>query len=121
MRVVIYANDFEPITVVELAPWAFEYLERYGRVTLPVQPRTVTRLKPTDPISADLRYYLVRLCAERLVFGRGRETLLLRTADEEAALLLQSAFLPGQQAAVRGAERKAFTQGFLSALNALGE
>lgn len=36
MRTVLYTFEFEPITVIELKPWAEQYLLAHSRVRLPV-------------------------------------------------------------------------------------
>ena len=61
----------------------------------------------------------VEIFAERIV-RRGREHMMLFTRDEESALLLKCAFLPGQQAGLQKREREAFVRGFLEALANVG-
>ena len=46
---------------------------------------------------------------------------MLFTHDEETALQMKAAFLPGQLGAIQGMQRNAFAQGFLTALRKLGE
>ena len=58
--------------------------------------------------------------AERFI-RRGQEYMMLVTRDEENALLLKCAFLPGQQAGLQERERTAFTRGFLDALARVGK
>jgi hypothetical protein len=118
MRAVLYASDFEPITVIDLPEFAMEYLEKYRFVRLPVlRPPQTT---PWDEASMpEPNFPLVKIWAERLRHPRG-EHLMLFTEDEEMALLLKSTFLPGQRSALHDVERRAFAQGFLNALQHLG-
>lgn len=119
MRAVLYTEDFEPITVLELNALAMSYLDARENVNLAIYPAM-----PTLPYLAELpvlegpRY--VTIWREKFVRNR-REAFLLFTRDDENALLLKSAFLPGQLAAVRNAERSAFARGFLTAIARLGE
>ena len=47
---------------------------------------------------------------------RGQTHWMLFTNDEESAMLLKSAFLPGQQKEVQMREQQAFAKGFWSAI-----
>lgn len=118
MRAVLYTFDLEPITVLELPAEAMRYLRKEGAVNLQViEPLSFgIHLDPSTPVT--LKY--VRIVAEPLR-RREHETLMLFTADEESALLLKAAFLPGQHSAVRERERRAFAKGVLVAFTKLGE
>lgn len=118
MRVVIYATDFEPITVIELTRFAVEYLEAHGRVSLAVQlPASFMPCINED--APQISFRQVDIWAERLRFPNG-EHLMLFTRNEEAALQLKSAFLPGQRAALQQSQADAFAKGFFDALQRLG-
>lgn len=119
MRVVIYANDFEPITVIELSNFAYDHMVKYGFVRLAVM-KPVSFVRPTDNLVMDDQCWVVELIAERLIRGR-HETLMIFTSDEEAALMLKSAFLPGQRASLQDRERDAFVKGFFKAINMAGK
>ena len=114
MRVVLYTNDFEPITVIELPSFAEEYLRRYGAVRLAVILPLSMYTRDTDPPNKS-GCRTVRIHSERF-WRNGAEHTILFTADEESALLLKSAFLPGQQSELNERERNAFARGFLEAL-----
>lgn len=119
MRAVLYTDDFEPITVLELSQQACGYLERTGIVNLAVIPPVQLHWEESGEITGNsIRQVCIR--AELFVYRRKR-TLLLFTSDDENALLLKSAFLPGQIAQVRENERSAFARGFLTAIAGLGE
>lgn len=113
MRVVLYADDMEPITVIDLPEFATRYLNEHGMVRIAVQmpvivtPQAASQMLPSLPI--------VTIMSERFI-RRGQEHMMLFTNDEESALLLKCAFLPGQQAGLQERERKAFASGFLEAI-----
>lgn len=114
MRSVIYTEDFEPITVIELSEFMKTELERRGSVNVPVyRPMPM----PPEPWNGqpDRCAWYVRLEAD-VLYRRGRKTMFVFAKDEETALLLKSAFLPGQQGSLRKLERRAFAQGFLRAM-----
>ena len=118
MRVVLYADDMEPITVIDLPEMAEGYLNKRGMVRLAVMlPPTLSVLAAQYPPERD-GMKTVEIFAERIV-RRGREHMMLFTRDEESALLLKCAFLPGQQAGLQERERDAFARGFLKALAAV--
>lgn len=118
MRTVLYAHDMEPITVLELTPWAADFLEKHGEVRLAVIPPIETRVRPPTEM-LEYRSWQVRLTAEWFVRRRERHMFVF-TADEENALLLKAAFLPGQRGALREREQAAIAEGFLRAFSLLG-
>lgn len=119
MRVVLYADDMEPITVIDLPEKAERFLNERGIVRLSVMlpPMLSVLSQQEPPARADLK--TVTIFADRF-FRRGREHMMLFTRDEESALLLKCAFLPGQQAGIQERERTAFARGFLEALARVG-
>lgn len=108
---VLYTNDLEPITILELSPHLRDHLMTYGNVTLPIQEPV--RLLPHDGLEpiVGAGFRTVRIVAERLRF-RNRASLLLFTADEESALLIKPAFLPGQQNELTRIRHQSFAEGF---------
>lgn len=114
---VLYTDDLEPITVLELPALAREILEEQGRVTLHV-PEPPAWLPEGGPVSAYVPPRTVRIRAELLRRG-ARRHLMLFTEDDEAALLLRAAFLPGQRRELQSRERDAFAAGVLRALREL--
>lgn len=115
MRAVLYADDMEPITVIELSAMTEGFLNKYGMVQLAVRvpPALSLWAEQQAPMVSD---WSVRIFSERF-FRNGREHRMLFTHDEESALLLKCAFLPGQQTILQERERAAFARGFLDALN----
>ena len=115
-RVVLYAANFEPITVINLQDCVWQYLHRYGCVNLEIfdEPSTsISYEPPTYTVSC------VHIIAEKLVRGN-QETLMLFTTDEESALKLKSAFSPGLQSTVNQLKSNAFAHGFMSEMKKLG-
>lgn len=119
MRVVLYADDMEPITVIELSALAEGYLNERGIVRLAVMlPPMLSVLEAQQaPARGDCK--TVTIFAERFV-RHGRDHMMLFTRDEESALLLKCAFLPGRRAGLQEREREAFARGFLAALARVG-
>ena len=120
MRVVIYATDFEPITVVELSDFAMKHLEKHGRVPLAISLPPI--LVPSTLNGTPDRYdsWQVNIWAERLNF-HGNNHLMLFTRDEESALLLKATFLAGQRSSLQELERGSYARGFLRALQNIGQ
>lgn len=119
MRCVIYANDMEPLTIVELSEFAEAYLWRHGRVILEVRTLAVREVINNIPTSFDHEFRSVRLYAD-LFYRHGKKHLIICTDDEESALLLKCVFLPGQYGQLHELERKAFAKGFMDAWQRLG-
>lgn len=118
MRAVLYTDDMEPITVVSLPEYARDYLEECGIVNIPVCPPLTSYLEDIEA-PPKITYNVVTIRAEIMVRNSRRHTLLF-TNDDESALLLKSAFLPGQQATINGIKREEFARGFLEAIRVLG-
>ena len=101
MRVVLYADDMEPITVIELPRLAESYLKEkgYARLVVPLALPSLTIAQAATTVT--IRTVGIR--AERFI-RKGQTHLILFTCDEESALLLKCAFLPGQMAEVQDQE-----------------
>jgi hypothetical protein len=117
-RVVLYADDMEPITVLELEDRVMHYLSEVGSVKLAVLSPPQF-LHHTSAVSEIERPRIVRIVAEK-IRRHGNEHFMLFTHDEESALLLKAAFLPGQRSALQDEQRTAFASGFLNALQRMG-
>ena len=103
MNVVLYTNDFEPITVLELPQWLLEQLERQGSVRVAVlrPPRTVLQSEPVNFESLEV----VTIYCERLQWKDGTVKPVLVTDDEELALTLRPEWLPGQRQRVQSYQK----------------
>lgn len=99
MNVVLYTNDFEPITVLDLPQWLLEQLEQQGSVRVAVlRPPTV--MPPTEPVNFAPPDVVTIYC-EKLRWKDGRIKPVLITHDEELALTLKPEWLPGQRQRVQ--------------------
>lgn len=119
MRHVLYTADMEPITVVELSPHMEQLLRERGVVRLPAPAQTsysTCRVSRGAPVRE--KYDVVNVFAEALIH-RGQRHMMLFVDDEETALLLKSAFLPGQRRAVSDVRARGQAEGFIKALQAL--
>ena len=98
MNVVIYTEDFEPITVIDLPVWLLEQMERVGAVRVAVmQPTRYTA--STEPPDFE-QPQIVTIYCERLCWKDGTTKPVLITYDEELAMTLRPEWLPGQRQAV---------------------
>jgi hypothetical protein len=121
MRVVLYTHDLEPITVIDLKPWAHEFLVSQGSVRMAVHRPAAAMMSNANALPCDyqMNAWFVEITAE--VIRRGmHESLMLFTDNEEAALLLKSELLPGQIRDSRELQKVAFAKGFMHAIDSLG-
>lgn len=119
MRAVLYAYDLEPITIIDVPHGAMDYLRKHGIVKIDV-PTYQGVMPMTLGEAFNCQHKIVVIRAEKFVFGN-QETMMLFTHDEETALQMKAAFLPGQLGAMQDMQRNAFAYGFLTALRKLGE
>ena len=115
MREVLYTDDLEPITVLELPPALSRLLDQHDRIRLPALDM-LSFAKVTADHMPTWRTVAIRAEPLRL---RGLTKRLLFTADDESALLLRSVFLPGQQRAVNELKDRARGEGMLEMLHFL--
>lgn len=116
VRAVLYTDDMEPITVLELSGQARHLIEKHGVVVLSV----IESISCLDQAGWKCpRPRKVAIRGEAFV-RRGVAHLMLFTQDEESALLLKSAFLPGQRRELADQRAQAFGEGFLRALMEVG-
>lgn len=115
MQAVLYTNDFEPITVLDIPKWMWDRLMCGDTVHIPVMRPFIFRSMPhISPIDCD-NAIAVHITGE-MMKRRGKQSLMLFTENDEHALLLRSDFLPGQRGELQSRERGAFARGFLDAL-----
>lgn len=103
MKTVIYTEDMEPITIIDLPLDLIEIGEAHQYINVPV-PIKLDRsfFNPADPITEV--YRVVTLRFERLKrfnsLNRLIETHIVTTNHDEFALALTPSWLPGQQCMV---------------------
>ena len=119
MNVVLYTDDMEAITVIDVPLWGMKMLRENQFFNVPLPPRQITY--PHGPFTEgppvlDLAY--VTIWAEQF-YRKGKMRWLLFTCDDELALALRSEVLPGQQRAHQEQYRQGFVSGFLRALQAM--
>lgn len=126
MRVVVYADDFEPITVIKLDQWAVDFLRTTDRICLYTEPDWMLDVwEPEDePISMKIMHVVLHAVWFHRR-GRWGDTdrnagLILMADDHENALQLRSIFLAGQQRLVREREDIAFARGALTMFGRMG-
>jgi hypothetical protein len=103
MRVVLYTDDFEPITVLDLPLWLLEQLERQGQVRVAVlRPPQFAMNTGNIPVGSVEGPDVVTIYCEKLRWKDGTTKPILVTYDEELALALRPDWLPGQTQAVQG-------------------
>ena len=88
-RAVLYSNDLEPLTVIELSESDRAKLMDYGCLL------RETQSWPSRGLAVDC----IRIVAEKIVRG-GRESFMLFTPDRGNAMRLPLTLLPGQQRAM---------------------
>lgn len=104
MNVVLYTNDFEPITVLDLPQWLLEQLERQGSVRVAVlKPVMLENTKV--PVGSVEGPQVVTIYCERLRWKDGSVKPVLVTDDEELALTLRPEWLPGQRQRVQSYQK----------------
>ena len=102
MNVVLYTQDFEAITVLDLPQWLLEQLERQGAVRVAVmRPVQFAQLDNSIPVGSVEGPQTVTIYCEKLRWKDGSVKPILVTNDEELALTLRPHWLPGQQATVQ--------------------
>lgn len=107
MNVVLYTNDFEPITVLDLPMWLLDQLERQGAIRVAVQDSVrvnIAKESWSEPwMVPNLK--TVTIYCERLRWRDGTTKPVLITPDEELALTLRPEWLPGQRQRVQSYEK----------------
>lgn len=98
MNVVIYTEDFEPITVIDLPVWLLEQMEKQGAVRVAVMrpPQLAPAELPGDFEAPPI----VTIYCEKLRWKDGTTKPILITYDEELAMSLRPEWLPGQRGAI---------------------
>lgn len=106
MNVVLYTQDFEPITVLDLPQWLLEQLERQGAVRVAVlRPIQLGQVDARIPVGSVEGPDVVTIYCERLHWKDGTVKPILVTDDEELALTLKPEWLPGQRQRAQSYEK----------------
>jgi hypothetical protein len=107
VNIVLYTDDFEPITILDLPLRTIEIGRKSRMVHVPVRRRLVVGdLHPDAPIRS--RQNICTIEFQPLIWRRGEEPKwVMTTRDEELALLLRPGWLPGQQGAINQLEERA--------------
>lgn len=87
MNVIIYTQDFEPITVIDLPMWVLDNLEKHGRA----------RIKAGSSEGADVKYEVVDIYCAKIRWIDGSLKPILVTPDEVIFLKAKASWLPGQK------------------------
>ena len=93
MNVVLYTNDFEPITVVDLPRWLLDTCEQRGFVKISVP----------QPTKSEPDMLVVK--SKKIAWFDGSVKSFLTVDDEVVALALRPGWLPGQTQVVQMTER----------------
>lgn len=105
MNVVLYTQDFEPITVLDLPQWLLEQLERQGAVRVGVFRPVQFGAGDGVPVGSVEGPDVVTIYCERLHWKDGTVKPILVTDDEELALTLKPEWLPGQRQRAQSYEK----------------
>jgi hypothetical protein len=105
MNVVLYTQDFEPITVLDLPLWLLEQLEKQGAVRVAVLRPVQFGENPNVAIGSVEGPETVTIYCEKLRWRDGTLKTILVTHDEELALALRPHWLPGQVATVQSYQK----------------
>jgi hypothetical protein len=115
MNIVLYTDNFEPITVLDLPLWAIEMAERRGSVR--VAAMDPPKVEFSDTAIVQMRIAVIR--AEPMRWKDGSRKTILVTDDEEVALMLKPSWLPGQRGSIQNYHQtiRAFAQAFMRGLS----
>ena len=115
MKVVIYTEELEPITVVDLPMWAIDAMKDGRKITIPVWNLEPFRT-PIQGEPLEVEFPHVVVWAERWE-RNGRIAHIILTNHEVLALKLRSDVLPGQLAEHQAQFRRGFITALLAGLS----
>lgn len=97
MRIVIYDEYLEPLTVVSIPGLTDRDIEEHGRFyRLAVPEPFLPTWKPEEITTTMTKVKVVELSFEQIV-RKGRRAWMVFTKQDEWAMLLDSCLLPGQR------------------------
>lgn len=101
MNIVLYTQDFEPITVIDLPLWLLETAEREGAVKVavkrPITPDFIEKVAVGTVEGPEC----VTIRAMRIQWYDGTIKTVYYTKDDVMALTLKPEWLPGQRLQVQ--------------------
>ena len=102
MNIVLYTQDFEPITVIDLPMWLLDKVDSEGYVKVAVPKRLdIKNIAESAASGSPLKelYDTITIVGTRLYWRDNTpRTIYTTTAkDEELALVLKPNWLPGQR------------------------
>jgi hypothetical protein len=114
-QTVIYTEEMEPICIINMKTEWYDYLEKQARIRFHVS-KPFNFIYPDDA-TISFTPEIVEVVPHMIIRPDIRaKYLMLTTPNETEALLMDGAFLPGQTRQINEQKRKAFMQGFMSAL-----
>lgn len=116
MRTVIYTDDMEPITVIDLPYQAYTIYKPYWRVPIMEDISIENFSLAESAIPATFKF--VDICRETFI-RKGKKHPFFFSNDEEFALLMEPCALPGQIKYIRDENKRKYIQGFLAGVCAV--
>jgi hypothetical protein len=107
MNVILYTQDFEPITVVDLPHWLLEAVEREGAVKVAVKRPITPDFIEQVAVGSVEGPETVTIQAKRMQWNDGTIKPIYVTNDEVLALTLKPEWLPGQRMQVQNLQAAA--------------
>ena len=107
MNVILYTQDFEPITVVDLPHWLLEAVEREGAVKVAVKRPITPDFIEQVAVGSVEGPETVTIQAKRMQWNDGTIKPIYVTSDEVLALTLKPEWLPGQRMQVQNLQAAA--------------
>jgi len=107
MEIVLYTDDMEPITVINI-PVEYHKLALNGRFVIPLFEQ-LSAARDRDEVPAYRPMKTVKIWAEQF-HRKGRDHLFFFTQDEEFALALKAEMLAGQRKELSRAFQKGVDQ-----------
>lgn len=101
MNIVLYTQDFEPITVVDLPHWLLEAVERDGSVKVAVKRPITPDFIEQVAVGSVEGPETVTIQVRRLRWHDGSIKPIYVTSNEVLALTLKPEWLPGQRLQVQ--------------------
>ena len=101
MNIILYTQDFEPITVIDLPIWLLETAERVGAVQVAVKRPLTKDFVEKVAVGTIEGPETVTIRAMKLNWYDGTTKTVYYTKDEVLSLILKPEWLPGQRVQVQ--------------------